>query len=83
MSTAIMQYQLLAAFNADTGLAEAGVTAIDTVHGVALEHDGHFRGIWQWRHGAFTFTAAGYNEPAISVDTVAEAVIYTRRIVKV
>lgn len=79
MSTGIMEKQLLRGLNADSGFAATGCTAqIAPSGGVTLSRMGHVRAIWSWQSGAFVLTVPGSRKPRIEVETVAEAVRYSR-----
>ena len=74
-----MEGQLLAELQADGALLQQGCTADRTApNGVRIDRRGHHVGIWHWRQGVFAFTPAGYGESTIEVETVAEAVLFTR-----
>lgn len=80
MSTAIMERQLLDGLAADRVLASNGYTAgaSPTGSGVIVERQGYVRGLWHWQNGAFVLTAPGSHSPAVEVETLAEAIRYTR-----
>lgn len=79
MSIGIMERQLLRGINADGHLASRGITAQNPpAGGVVVARRGHVRGTWAWENGAFVLTVAGAAAPAVEVETVAEAVQYTR-----
>lgn len=82
MSSSIMETQLIRSLQAEPELARRGcnITAA-TNAGVLISRAGRHRGLWVWRDGGFGFTPHGAAEPAIEVDTVAEAVQYTFRVV--
>lgn len=79
MSTGIMERQLLRGLTADSGFMSTGCTAqIAPSGGVTLSRNGHVRATWTWQNGAFVLTASGSRSPRIEVETVAEAVRYSR-----
>ncbi|NOU07303.1 MAG: hypothetical protein HOO99_14095 [Hyphomicrobiaceae bacterium] len=49
----------------------------DRPAGVLVLWEGHLRGIWFRRDGAFHFIPGGYVNPTYASTTVAEAVVYT------
>ena len=78
MSAAIMEAQLRDALRADRRLAAQGWQAEERqAGGVAVGRAGIVAGVWHWRNGAFEVVTdrAG---PGAALDTVAEAVKYTR-----
>ncbi|MGE0700047.1 MAG: hypothetical protein AB7O57_13205 [Hyphomicrobiaceae bacterium] len=78
MSTAIMDAQLRAAINADRVIATRGCRGeARQPNGVAVEQGASVKGIWYWRNGAFELFVGG-DGPIVAVDTVAEAVRYSR-----
>ncbi|MFM9939623.1 MAG: hypothetical protein ACKVP7_09020 [Hyphomicrobiaceae bacterium] len=80
MSATIMEGRLLAALLADTALAQQGFTSvISATGGVVIERRGHCFGLWRWNHGMFNFVAAGYSESSAEMETVAEALHFTRQ----
>lgn len=79
MSAVIMEGQLAAALRSDQLLCQRHCqVADDAAGGVAITRRGHHIGLWRWHGGQFDFTPAGYGEPTIEVETVAEAVLVTR-----
>ena len=82
MSSSIMQAQLIRSLQAEPELARRGcnITAAANA-GVLISRAGRPRGLWAWRHGNFAFRPQGALDPAIEVETVAEAVQYTLRVV--
>lgn len=82
MSSSIMETQLIRSLQAEPELAKRGCNIIAATNaGVLISRTGRPRGLWTWRDGGFQFTPQGAGEPAIEVDTVAEAVQYTLRVV--
>ncbi len=80
MSATIMEARLLAALQADQLIAQRGCQAtVAAGGGVAIERRGHHLGLWRWDNGTFTFLAAGYTETSAAMETVAEAVHFTRQ----
>jgi|LNFM01.1.fsa_nt_gb hypothetical protein len=78
MATAIMEAQLRDALNADRDLTARGAKAAERQpSGVAIERGPNVLGIWHWRRGQFELTIGG-SGPVVTVETVAEAVRYTR-----
>lgn len=72
--------ELLALLKADPLLRARGYTAfLGEPAGVAIDRDGHFRGLWQHDGEAYAWTFAGYNEPAHVVTNAEEAVRCTVR----
>ncbi len=79
MSQTIMEGRLLAGLNGDADLIARGCAALPApTGGVAVERRGHHLGLWRWASGTFQFTPAGYGEPTVQADTVAEALHHTR-----
>jgi hypothetical protein len=79
MSAVIMEGQLASRLRSDSVLSQRGCTAARAATGgVTIERRGHHLGVWHWRQGIFAYTPAGYGEPTVEVETVAEAVRYTR-----
>lgn len=82
MSAVIMEAQLLAHLTSDPDLAARGCTAERLKDGgIAIVRGGHHRGLWVWRGGMFSFTPGGYTEPTIEVETAAEAVLHTHKVI--
>jgi hypothetical protein len=78
MATAIMEAQLRDALNVDRDLTARGAKAADRQpSGVAVERGPNVLGIWHWRRGQFELNVGGAG-PVVTVETVAEAVRYTR-----
>ncbi len=83
MSTAIMERQLLDGLSADSDLARKGYAATAGPAGsgvVVIERLGNVHGIWHWQNGVFVLTVAGAAGPAVEVETLAEAIRYTREV---
>ena len=80
MSAAIMEAQLVRLVNSDPTSSRRSCTATRLRNGgVAINQNGHHRGIWTWTGSSFAFTPGGYAEPTADVMTTADAVIYTQR----
>ena len=79
MSATIMEGQLVMALATDSALGAAGVV-VNAARGSGVEIlvRGDTVGHWRWRKGVFAFTRAGELDASREVDTVAEAVHYTR-----
>ncbi len=78
MATAIMEAQLRDALNTDRDLTARGARAAERQpSGVAIERGQNVLGIWHWRGGQFELHV-GRTGPVATVETVAEAVRYTR-----
>lgn len=79
MATAIMEGQLREVLNGDSILASrrcvarAGLTS-----GVEVECQGTVLGIWHWRNGVFELVGPDAPGEAVALETVAEALYYTR-----
>jgi hypothetical protein len=79
MSTTIMEAQLRDAIDRDRDLAVRGCQSVlRPSGGIAVERHTAVVGIWHWRNGGFELRLPSQDDPAIKVDTVAEAVHYTR-----
>jgi len=78
MSTAIMEAQLRAALDTDIELAKRACrTRFHQPSGVGVEFKSTEVGVWHWKNGRFELFVE--NQGAIvTVETVAEAVRYTR-----
>ncbi len=78
-STTIMEEGLLKSLRSDPDLARRGCVATPlTPGGVAIEVHGQRRGQWAWRAGAFGYTRTDATAADIVVETIAEALHYTR-----
>lgn len=78
MSTEIMEAQLRAALDTDARLIERACrTRFHQPSGVGVEFGSSEVGIWHWVNGRFELHVDD-SGPAVAVDTVAEAVRYTR-----
>lgn len=78
MATEIMEAQLRAALDTDARFVEKACrTHFANPSGVAIECNASEIGIWHWTSGRFEFHVAD-SGPVMAVDTVAEAVRYTR-----
>lgn len=82
MSSSIMETQLIRSLQTESELIKRGcnVTAANNA-GVLISRTGRARGLWVWNDGSFAFTPQGGTDPVIEVDTVAEAVQYTLRVI--
>ncbi len=49
--------------------------------GIAIDRLGHVRGIWHVTDAHYVWTAAGYNEPSYSTDSLLQAVDYSLDVV--
>lgn len=82
MSSSIMETQLIRSLQTEPELARRGCQiAAATNAGVLISRAGRHRGLWSWHNGSFAFVPHGGTDPAVEVDTVAEAVQYTLRVV--
>lgn len=45
--------------------------------GVVILNKGHYRGVWHWSEGIYSFTPGGYGSSTHSAPTPQEAVRYT------
>jgi hypothetical protein len=82
MSSSIMETQLIRSLQTEPELARRGCQiAAATNAGVLISRAGRPRGLWSWRGGSFAFVPHSGTATAIEVDTVAEAVQYTLRVV--
>jgi len=78
MAIEIMEAQLRAALDTDARLIERGCrTRAYHPSGVGIERGAVEVGVWHWSNGQFELYVDG-NGPVVTVDTVAEAVRYTR-----
>jgi hypothetical protein len=78
MATAIMEAQLRAALDTDIELAKRACrTRFLQPSGVGVEFRATEVGDWQWKNGQYELVVDGQG-PIVRVDTVAEAVRYTR-----
>ena len=78
MSAAIMEGLLRDTINGDRFLAARDCRVRDEeAHGVAVEMAGALKGTWHWRNGCFELVV-GASATTVAVDTVAEALLYTR-----
>lgn len=78
MSTTIMEAHLCDAMNADPELLALGFVAARNAaaSGVIVSGRGGTAGVWHWRNGTFELEVAG--AVIVALETVAEAVRYTR-----
>jgi hypothetical protein len=81
MSSSIMETQLIRSLQTESELIKRGCNVIATSSGVLISRTGRARGQWVWNDGSFAFTPQGDTDPVIEVDTVAEAVQYTLRVI--
>lgn len=82
MSSSIMETQLIRSLQVEPELARRGCQIVAATNaGVLISRGGQPRGLWSWQNGTFAFVPHGSTESAIEVDTVAEAVQYTLRVV--
>ena len=65
---------LTLAFKRDRRICTAFV---DQRTGIALQCDGHFRGLWRAVDGGYAFFPSGYGAPKVVVAGVSEAIAYT------
>ena len=81
MSAGIMEEKLLVALGTDADLTAAGCAAeeADPV-GIIVRRGPHYRGAWNWKHGMFSFTPAGYSQATVNAASIDEAVLVTRQI---
>ena len=78
MAIEIMEAQLRAALDTNARFVEKTChTRFVDPSGVAIECGSNGVGIWHWTNGRFEFHVDG-DGPVVAVDTVAEAVRYTR-----
>jgi hypothetical protein len=78
MSRRAQEDHLLAKLRQSLGLDSRGFTAVSEPRsGVLILYNSHYRGIWHWQGGVFTFTPGGYGTPTFSATTAHEAVLYT------
>jgi hypothetical protein len=45
--------------------------------GVVVLNKGHYRGVWHWTDGSYSFTPGGYAHSTHSADTAQDAVSFT------
>jgi len=78
MAIEIMEAQLRAALDTDGRLIERGCrTRAHLPSGVGIERGAAEVGVWHWNNGQFKLYVEGRG-PVVTVDTVAEAVRYSR-----
>ena len=70
--------QLLRKLRASLAGDQHGFTAeTDGRSGVLILNRGHYRGVWRWMDGGYSFTPGGYASSTHSAPTPQEAVRYT------
>jgi hypothetical protein len=70
--------QLLRRLRDSLSEEQRGFTAeMDGRSGVLILNRGHYRGVWHWLDGAYSFTPGGYASSTHSAPTPQDAVRYT------
>jgi hypothetical protein len=70
--------QLLETLRLSLAADRSGFTAeADGPSGVLILNRGHYRGVWRWEEGSYSFTPGGYGSSTHSAPTPQAAVRYT------
>ena len=78
MREADEEHQLLSGLRTSFAENAGGFTAErDGESGVLVLNRGHYRGVWRWAEGAYSFTPGGYGAATHSAPTPQDAVRYT------
>lgn len=78
MSLTQQEEQLLDKLCRSLAVSQGGFTAIsDFPSGVLILNKGHYRGVWHWKDGAYSFTPGGYGVSTFHATTPQDAVRYT------
>ena len=78
MVQADQQQELLRTLRASLSAHAGGFTAEAAGDsGVVILNKGHYRGVWQWTGGSYTFTPGGYSHSTHLAHTAQEAVSFT------
>jgi hypothetical protein len=78
MREADEEHQLLSKLRASFAADSRGFTAErDGQSGVLVLNRGHYRGVWHWAGGSYSFTPGGYGASTHSAPTPQDAVRYT------
>ncbi|HWB44944.1 MAG TPA: hypothetical protein VG900_05825 [Hyphomicrobiaceae bacterium] len=78
MSSVVHEERLLVALRQVWANEASPFTAIaDGPSGVLILNNGHCRGVWSWREGAYNFTPGGYGASTYAALTHQEAVRFT------
>lgn len=78
MANADQEQQLLHKLRVALAGNARGFTAeCDGPSGVVILNNGHYRGVWHWMEGSYSFTPGGYASSTHSAPTDGDAVRYT------